>query len=550
MKNTPGKLLWCISFFGRRRLRRMMRGYRTLSTSGDLATIATIKRDLTAQELDIDKGCFSKRFFGAGIIPAELILRQYLLIRIGGLTLNRALLIAASDKNGKVVYPLPSVWRKTIERGGFKVSNLKSGVLWWLYILAATLYGYFCIFRVVLGGLSRRRLRQRNKCTTPYVYFYNLAAENTPQTIIREKNYDIISWYLQWSGRMLGIEAVHHSVKTVPDMSHFQTHIRYQADSLPDLWGVNEIVCYLGWVVGVTMSLFFDALRGRWWHALLLNQAALMAKARIVPKAILAREYLFHQSGNIYRPLWTYEAERKGSTVSFYFYSMNSQGFRRANGDSPIHWGYKAMNWSRYLVWSENQANFVRKATGNGSKIEVVGPIWFSDSGQRLLGFERPAVAIFDVQPQRASIYEASAYDFDYYTPKVVAKFLLDVSEVLEDNGCMMVHKRKREIHRQAHPKYRKTLQLLADSKRYIMVDPSLSAFKVIRKSNAVISMPFTSTAFIGRYCGVPSVFYDPYCILDSDDPASDGIAIIQNRNDLEDWLLRILPTIRGAISR
>lgn len=37
----------------------------------------------------------------------------------------------------------------------------------------------------------------------------------------------------------------------------------------------------------------------------------------------LAKKYYFNQSSHIYRPLWTYEAEKKGSEIIFYFYSTN-----------------------------------------------------------------------------------------------------------------------------------------------------------------------------------------------------------------------------------
>jgi polysaccharide biosynthesis PFTS motif protein len=110
----------------RSRLRQMMRGYRNLKKAGRLDCIATIKKELTTQELSINKKFYSRQLFGAGIDSAELIVRQYLLFRIGGINLNRALLLAAGKANTSVAFSMPSEWADTIEQHGFKVNRLKS----------------------------------------------------------------------------------------------------------------------------------------------------------------------------------------------------------------------------------------------------------------------------------------------------------------------------------------------------------------------------------------------------------------------------------------
>ena len=55
--------------------------------------------------------------------------------------------------------------------------------------------------------------------------------------------------------------------------------------------------------------------------------------AMLHPSKFLAEEYMFHSW--TYRPLWTYEAERKGSRIILYLYSTNNEGFKTENGYRP-----------------------------------------------------------------------------------------------------------------------------------------------------------------------------------------------------------------------
>jgi polysaccharide biosynthesis PFTS motif protein len=62
----------------------------------------------------------------------------------------------------------------------------------------------------------------------------------------------------------------------------------------------------------------------------------------------------------------------------------------------------------------------------------------------------------------------------------------------------------------------------------------------IINNAKAVISMPFTSTALVGKHLGKPSIFYDPSGLVFKDDPAAHGIMIINNKADLVEWLSKL----------
>ena len=532
-------MIWpVVSFFKKRersQVRRMMRGYQVLKRTGRPDRIAAVKRALTEAPLAPADTRASSLVLGCGAQAPEIVVRQYLLSRVGGIGLNRALLLASGVRQGRVAYHLPKVWREILVQHGFEVARFRSAVLWSFYVCAQLLNGVAKIGKILCTAITREPEPK------PHVYFADLTAANVPREINGAWSHDVISWYLQWPGRAKDVEVVHHGVADCPAVTVDGTPVVGRGGPLAGLAGIRAVAGYALWGLCAAVIAAFDLLRGRWWHALLLNQAALASQVRALGPTAIARAYLFHNSEWIYRPLWTYEAERLGSSILFYFYSTNCEPFKKSSGYPELGYGWKAMNWSRYLVWDEHQAEFVRRAAGAKASIRVVGPIWFQGSAAEPPALGRATLAVFDVQPVRAAFYRTLALDFDYYTPETANRFLGDICRIVGDCGGSIALKRKREIGRLAHPSYRHCLQELERRANFVAIDSDLSAFRLIDGCAAVISMPFTSTALLGREMGKPSVFYDPHGVLQKNDRAAHGIEIVRGPAELRNWVAAVL---------
>lgn len=516
-----------------------MRGYRVLKQSGQLDRVATVKQALTEHQLGLTKEHFSPVVMGCGIASGEIIVRQYLLIRLGGIDLNRALLIALGTKGGQVVFPLPKEWRKILTQHGFKVANFWSALLWQFYVCALLLYGVAIIGKIAFTEIASAK--KGDFCKKSYAYFVGLAAGNLPKRIDGRQSYDIISWYMQKYAKKLQVEVIKHSVNNSSPIVIDNVSVLPESSPLPELRGWGAIFKYVFWGLRAFVVALLDYSRGRWWHALLLNQAALSGQARLLPVDYLAKEYWFHNSGWIYRPLWTYDVEQAGSEIIFYFYSTNCEGFKTSPAEVPIPYGWKAANWSRYLVWDQWQADFIRKSVGPQAPVEVVGPIWFSSSMQDFDDIPENIVSVFDVQPMRNSFYCSLGLDIEYYIPSVANRFLEDIYMLLSNSHLKMALKRKRDVGRFSHPHYRNTIKNLETLSNFVMVNPDMAAWELIKKSKAVISMPYTSTALIGRELGKPSVYYDPTGMLRKDDSAAHGILILNGQEELKAWVRKAL---------
>jgi polysaccharide biosynthesis PFTS motif protein len=99
-----------------------------------------------------------------------------------------------------------------------------------------------------------------------------------------------------------------------------------------------------------------------------------------------------------------------------------------------------------------------------------------------------------------------------------------------------MLWKRKRNIGPVAHPRYRYWADRVSECADVVIVNPDIAAHRVIEASEAVVSMPFTSTALIARDLGKPACYYDPGGLVQKDDRAAHGIEILTGPEELTAW--------------
>ena len=527
-------LTWFLRRKRRKCIRQMMRGYRNLKSSNQLGKITSVKEALTNTKLTQCDKRSSKLIFGVGLPDSEIIIRQYLLLQLAGLNINRAMLYALGKPDCIVLHPMPPEWRNVLRTHGFKVPETLTRFLWYLYIVLFLFNGIRSFVTQNLRNIKAIIILPKDQKMGKYAYFNGLIAGSLPQYDIGGSSHDITSWYYHWSSRAKDLDAMCHSVEGVTRTHVASTPVVSIPHAVPSLSKIKSFFNYFIWSIAATIKAIFSLFLNHWWNILLLKEASLAAVVRMQQPSKLARDYLFNNADYIYRPLWTYEAEKLGSQITFYFYSTNCEAFKRVNGYPKITYGWQIMNWPHYLVWDNYQSDFIRRAVGEQATISIVGPIWFQSSACEMPKLEKSSVAVFDVTPHRVSRYCTLGADSEFYVPSVSEKFLEDIVNALQYFGMAMLWKRKRNIGALAHPHYRNFLDGLSERDDVTLIDPGISALRVIESSCAVISMPFTSTAIIAREIGKPSVYYDPTGGLQPDDRAAHGIPILSTVEELE----------------
>ena len=70
--------------------------------------------------------------------------------------------------------------------------------------------------------------------------------------------------------------------------------------------------------------------------------------------------------------------------------------------------------------------------------------------------------------------------------------------------------------------------------KNICLLHPDVSASRLINNSYLAISIPWSSTAFIGEYYQKKSIFYDPFQMLDLNDRGRQNCKLLQGKKSLE----------------
>lgn len=516
----------------------MMRGYRKMKSENQLDFILKLKFDISLSVIFNADEHPSKLIFGAGQKSAELIVRQYLVSRLLELNFNKEILYCIGDNHRKFSYPLPATWLQIVSQSGVNVNFLKSSIKFKWFIFKCFLGG-FAVFGKSLINSLKEWLKPSYSGINNYVYFDGLVSSNIPKANSKP-SYDVISWYLQWSQKEKNISSILHRSTSSPDLEVDGITIKSVNTTLPPLTNISLLLKYFGWFIqGVLFSLI-ELLRNNWWHPLMMMEAVKARAVQLLDSSHLAKDYLFHNSGWIYRPLWTYEAEKKGAKISFYFYSRNCENFKSTQG-YPIQANlWNITNWPRYLVWNESHEEFIYRCISKEACVLNVGNIWFQDNSE--LDFELPdnSIAVFPVQPMRDSFYQSLGLELEYYVALNSNRFLNDIYQEIHESGSIMVLKSKRDIGRLLTHSYNKVFNNLLSKKDVLNLDPGISAYRVIQQSKAVISMPFTSTALIAKELGKPACYYDPFGMIQKDDRASSGIDIITGKKELENWISKL----------
>lgn len=531
-------------FFRRRKivgLRGSIRGYSILKRRRKIGVLRDIKSRLVDCTLDQLGAQGSKFIFGKSVSQSELVIRQMLLQRHGGSALIKKILESIGNPSCAIVYPMPKEWRTLLKSQGVNVNEIKSRVAWAILVFLYFGWGVLNIIYLAATSAMRtlRRTSYKNRC---YVYFNGLTVANLPVSG-GVRSCDICSWYIHWRGHLAGLEAVRHSVFGANAATIDGCTVEYAAEPFYIFRGIRNILHFIIWGGFSIIVAAMDGLRGRWWNALALSEASRAKCVQLCDTNELAREYLFHYSGTIYRPMWTYEAEAKGAKIICYFYSTSEQ-VKLPSGYVSQQYEWGAASWPNYLVWDFYQESLIRRDIDSNANIQIVGPIWFGDSNIEVPKINDITIGVFDIQPHQQASYFGFNTNCDYHTveyPRMQIQFLEDIHLVLRECGVIMAFKKKREIGKRGVKKYLKLLEKLSLSPNVVLIPPSISPIRIIEKCFATISMPFTSTAHYNFGSSNLRAYYDPTGWIQKDDRGAHGVQILSGIEELRCWVKAIV---------
>lgn len=520
--------------------RNSIRGFYNLESNSKLRDIKLITHVLSTNKFNLSSKSFSRYIFGNAKINAELVLRQFMAASflyngVDSLGIQQSIFISKSKKGKKIIYPLPKHWQFLLCENGYDVNKILSSILWFFYILKSFFKGLRTFF-----NLYRNTFKSVFKIPQKSIFFVDINKKCLPFVFNEKQSKDIVSWYYNKFVNKKEINVIFHNNIDNTDIKIDSLIVK--SGNLFDINGftIKKNIIFLFSSIRILIVAFIDIFRGRWWSALLLSDVIYAQLFKLIPKETISNEYLFSNSSWIYRPLWTYEAEKFGSKIILYFYSTNIEDFQINNKHEEYIKNFSLINWPNYIVWDKYQLNFIERALNDKTNKSIVvlnSYIHFSDFPETLPTSQKKVISIFDVTPYRLSrLIQLSDID-EYYTSKIIIQFLNDIKFIAEKYGFIIYYKAKRTNNLNIFDKkYLNWINMAIDN-NFMSIHPDISAIRVIEASNAIISIPYTSTALIGCYLGKPSVYYDPTENVDKNDRASHGIGILSGKIELENWI-------------
>ena len=271
-----------------------------------------------------------------------------------------------------------------------------------------------------------------------------------------------------------------------------------------------------------------------------MSVAKLLNERRSICEVYITNTYYINQ------PLWMTSLKNKRFRLSFIWYSVNCNGLYwiEKNGEKyiPMFPAYYCLNIDHSFYWFEGHKKVFENILFKKPSSTIVGPTLFykntiKDTPEKKNDL---IITIFDVTALSMAWAEDNNIPENYYSHIVVKKFLDDIKSIAErlqtslDRTVILRLKHKREYAPIHDNEYIDYVSSIIESGKVELIDINDNIYEVVGGSDIVISLPFTSTAYIADSMDVTSIFYDPTNILiDNLYYHSENLFFIQNKDEL-----------------
>ena len=514
----------------------MLKGYLNIKKNGKLIDFNKSLYKIQLSKIK-QKSSFSyKYFFGEAVQLSELSTRQFLIERIlGNPKFNDEFLKSHSYKKKSFIYPLPTEWYEKL----FKKNNFKKFVSMYflyglalIYFLNGTLFILKVLYLSIINIIKRKKIKIQN-----YYYYDGLGNSGFPYFYEKSSKKMKCLYESFTPGNLDKKINVFYGPTKQKNIKNNKNAPTFQKSPFYYFYEIKPLLQFIFWsFINIFKSLTDLILRGDWVQAFMLKEGSKAALVRYNNPKYLAKCYYFNNSSQVYRPLWTYEAERKNSCIILYYYATNIEYFEE-NKKTPIFPGFyiEIMSWTNYLVWDEDQKFFLNDKVMLNCNIDIVGPIILK-ANTITCKLPENTIGLFDVAPKRPLKYYRYCFSFDYYILKYNTIFFDKCMVAINNFDLIPFMKRKRDIGKMEHKGYTGLIKKHS-SNGLIELNHETFLYDMIKQCKMVISQPFTSPTRMAKSMGIPSVFFDPTKKIDLNDPAAGNIKIINDVNELKKWI-------------
>ena len=486
----------------------------------------------TLKKLDSINTFQSKFFTNINNETLEISIRQYLLLNLIGSRFNKSFYVSFLKKK-PISAALPIEWIEILNSKKLKVSKIKSYVLLYFFMFKQLLAVFVPFFKTLLKSINFLINSKAKEKHVSSVYLFNLIPDTVPNS--KHNKFNIFNWYISEFKEDDSIREIRHSLKNTN--FKYKGHNCIYKDPIPLINSfINIFYFSLYFFYTLLVSLVF-ALFGNPYYAIFLKEFLKEKNFKLSFENSFSKELLFNNEQMVYRPFWTYFAEKKGIKIYLYNWSCGFSDLKNKDGYSLNDIGEEIQTWQYILQWSDLYLNYMNSIVISKQVIfKLCKPVFYIDSNIEFKAPNKKHIVLFDVIPLRDCFHDLLPVNIEYRTFINGRKFLNDVYDLSVKYGFTIVWKTKRKFgfgHSKAYIRFTKRF---SNRPNVIKAEPETSAFKIIKSATASISMPFTSTGQVAQINNINSIYYDPTKILFKDDRGRQNCELISGKNELDLW--------------
>lgn len=249
----------------------------------------------------------------------------------------------------------------------------------------------------------------------------------------------------------------------------------------------------------------------------------------------------FNNSTLIHRQLWTYPGFHQVVNPYVYYYSSNVLALLITKKEKKIHSSrythfYNLLTWDKYLTNSDEQSELLRNYLDKKKykyKIKKIGVIPFE--GRKFIFKKKNKLkylSLFEVTPfklRRIVFHENPYWYYNYKNTLLFYAKLIDYFSKKKDWIILVKKKRLGD----------KKININLNYPNIKMINPSVSAIEMIKKSDLVVSMPYTTPTFFARENNIPSFFFDSTGILIKKHINNKNIPLLSHYSEIDNFLIK-----------
>ena len=219
---------------------------------------------------------------------------------------------------------------------------------------------------------------------------------------------------------------------------------------------------------------------------------------------------LFSESYRINRPLWSYFLEEVGWNIIYYNYSSNQSDDIKFYPKNYIPGEFKYFSFNKCIFSNDelfqyhmNKSKFFLHEM---SKVDT--NLFFFKNYFHKYFFKKKIISIFDTTIYEDHICKSIPRPYFYFTKENVSKFYEDILDCLKFfDELVILIKIKNKINLKV---ISSILRSKNHSKNKIYIIQNINTFKLIVKSDLVISIPFSTPSLIADINNIKSIIHDP----------------------------------------